>query len=158
MFPSKNEDASILTNMGDFVHSWVYRKSHKQPANIIGDVSLADHDHVKCDGAVSLKIATIISVYLMCFVHGCVAQVESFKMLCDVMEMLTNLKCDALGRITPELLRDTINAHLKAFQKAYKGLGWRPKDHWAYHLWYMFKKCGCLLGLLVTERRHKIVK
>ena len=79
-------------------------------------------------------------------------------MLCDVMEMLTNLKCDALGRTTPELLRDTINANLKAFQKAYKGLGWRPKHHWAYHLWHMFKKFCFLFDLLVTERRHKIVK
>ena len=48
--------------------------------------------------------------------------------------------------------------HLKAFQHAYKGLGWRPKHHWAYHLWHMFKTFVFLLGLLVTERRHKIVK
>ena len=82
MFLSKNEDASILTNMGDFVHSWVYPKSHKQPTNIIGDVSLADHDHVKCDGAVSLQIAPTIAVYLMCSVHGCVAQVGRASRCC----------------------------------------------------------------------------
>jgi hypothetical protein len=152
-------DRDILKNMGDFVHSWTYPKSTCHPRNVVGEVSFADDDHIKCDGAEALHIFRLIAVYLVLFCNTERSQmIQSYLLLCDVLELVTNIKRNALGRITPMQLRDAIFAHLAKFLEAYRGIGWKPKFHWATELWRMYERFEFLLGLLVTERRHKIVK
>ena len=138
---------------------WVYPKAQCAPRNVIGEVDFRNDDHIKCDGSEALQIAPLVGLYLMTFFDVSRSpMMRCFLLLCDVLDLLTNLKRHALGRISAEQLRDAIKAHLAAFLDAYGGIGWKPKHHWAYELWRMLARFGFLLGLLVTERRHKIVK
>ena len=71
---------------------------------------------------------------------------------------MANLKRDALGLNSPERLRDAILAHLSKHLEAYRETGWKPKFHWATELWRNYASFGFLIGLLVTERKHKVIK
>ena len=157
----RERDKEILKHMGDFVHAWTYpRCVATPPRNVVGEVDFQNDDHVKCDGAEALNIFRLVAVYLTLFFDPASSlMIQSYLLLCDVLDLLTNLKRDALGHmISPERLRDAILAHLSKYLEAYRNNGWKPKFHWATELWRNYARFGFLIGLLVTERKHKVVK
>jgi hypothetical protein len=159
MFLSK-VNKSIVTDMSAFLKRWKFPKSQGTPRDIIADVNFTDDDHIKCDGHEALQCYGIIAIFLISMLPAgiCGEQVSSFLRLCDVIDLLQNLKRYKHGHIAPATLHAAVTAHLRQFLKAYDGLGWKPKHHWALHLHRTLDKFGFLLGLLVCERRHKLVK
>ena len=152
-------DKAILKNMGDFVHAWTYPQATKHPRNVVEEVDFTNDDHIKCDGAEALCIFRLVALYLVLFLKPASSpMIQSYLLLCDVLDLLTNLKRKALGHISPEQLRDAILAHLSKYLEAYRNLGWKPKFHWATELWRNYARFEFLLGLLVTERKHKVIK
>ena len=62
------------------------------------------------------------------------------------------------GKATPQALRDAIQLHMQLFVAAYGRDAFKPKHHYALHIPNIFARIGTLLGTLVNERRHRVVK
>ena len=116
-----------------------------------------DNDHFKCDVHEALHIYLLVRVFLEADVlPRCSDQCVSFRALCAVLDLLQCVKHE--GRVSVATLRDAVFGHLRSFMAAYSEHGWIPKHHLAIHLCDALQRHGTLIGCLVHERRHKIVK
>ena len=82
-------------------------------------------------------------------------QIDSFLALAGVLDMCMQFKD---GTVQPACLKQRCVDHLSSFLRAYGDVGWLPKHHLSLHLHLELKRFKTLLGLLVQERRHKVVK
>ena len=144
-----------------FFQQWTWPRTVKGCKNMFDPKNITEDkntDHFKTSASGSLGAYAVIALYLQRFVvrtgHAA-AQVASFLLLCDVLDLCQSLKnCT----VTADLLSHVIMKHLRAYAAAYGALGFRFKHHMAMHLAGQLRRFGFLLSCFVQERRHKAIK
>jgi hypothetical protein len=141
-----------------FLQPWTWPRSMSEPRKMFSKKRIdLDGDHYKCDANEALHIYQLVAILLLTIVpaNTCVLQILSFLALCDVLDLLANIKH---GLVEHARLRDAVLKHLNLFKRAYGLHGWLPKHHLAQHLADQLKRFLFLLTLLTHERKHKVVK
>ena len=89
--------------------------------------------------------------------NDCMAHVTSMVAVLQVIYLLQAIRF-APGLVTPDMLRAAISGHLELFIAAYGKSKIRPTHHYALHLPDMLLRFLTLVGCLVHERKHRVVK
>ena len=103
-----------------------------------------------------LTLAPILLLYLIyvCKPRGQGAlYVESMLAVLVVLDLLQAIK-RGVRTVSPGQLRETIEAHVKAYRTALREDAIRPKHHYNRHLSDMFRRFGVVITTLTHERKH----
>lgn len=148
--------------IGAFVAQWTFPARQRPNCSKLFDVSAASSHHAACafksNASDLLSLAPVLSFY---FRYVALAQgfaTDVVQSLIAAFDVLALLQCIRYGVVTPDTLRETVERHLNLYKTAYGEDAFRPKHHYASHLWLMLKVFGMLVSCLTLERLHKIPK
>ena len=125
--------------------------------------SLFEHcqlQDIKCSASEALSVYSIIRWILVerrlkGELDRAELAVNSYLRLCRCLDLLINIK---KKKSKASQLREAIQCHLQAFQRAYGVSRWLPKHHYSTHLAYMYSFHEVLPACFMLERKHKTIK
>ena len=148
--------------LGGFLKQWTWPRRLSPPIEKLFDAKAVDSHRkaasFKSTASELMTLSAAISFYMVnvALRHGAATpQVRSLIAAIDTLELLMMVR---KGCVEPHDLRASIEQHLKLYKEAYGEDSFRPKHHYAYHLWRMLEHFGILISCLHLERLHKIPK
>ena len=141
---------------------WPHRVSHSGELAELFDESRrkpnADAGAFKCSASEGLSLYAVVGHFLVVVVKKsgrCVAEVDTYSALCDVID---SLMLATRSAIDPKTLLEAVEACLEHVHLSF-GMEWSvPKMHWLLHFYDFYRKHGKLITCWPLERKHNTPK
>jgi hypothetical protein len=146
-----------------FAKRWIWPRKHYSAH--LPDIFAADRTesqrkakHIKCQASDMMSLLPVLAY----FVHSvlmptglCAEACQTFLAMCDMCDFITSVN---RGRITPSMIRKSVERFMQLFLLTFGAAWMTPKMHWLLHMSRAYSKWGVLLACFVNERYHRFPK
>ena len=151
--------------LGKYVEAWSFPKQWGNLNRVFNPTANANNLAKGKFSSTASELATLAPVLFLYFSRVCAhrhAGDERFqthiRSMIAVLQVILMLMAMRTGSLTAETLAVAIVGHVNLYKAAYGVDAMRPKHHYVLHLPMMFKRWGMLVGTLVCERKHRVIK